>query len=1373
MKVATCNLSQWAMDFKGNRERIIESIKIAKAQGCTYRLGPELEVTGYGCEDHFYEIDTINFSWKTLGEILNHTENILVDIGMPVMHQGIRYNCRVFCLNKKILLIRPKMWLADDGNYRETRWFTPWSKERISILENYVLPDEIQKITGQTDVKFGVGIIQGNDASVASETCEELFTPESIHILLSQHGVDVVSNGSGSHFQIGKRQRRHDLMSEATKTSGGAYMYSNMLGCDGSRLVFDGNGMIYQSGKLLAVGEHLSFQEVEVVTAVLNLNDIRANRASIVSIPRQGALRDTTLKRVNIDDYFPSEPKFRFTMRDLTEYKSTEPIPVPTMEMEREMGLASARYMWDYLTRGPFGGCFLPLSGGVDSSSTAMMVYFMADEISKILKIDLTSNEDKKRLQDLTRKRINANILKNYPAYQNNEIQTRELMYIILHTCNMPTNNNTEEIKGNAARLARSLGSFHMVAAINEPFVAIKNMVGGPASGPNTGVAFQAKIDDAGMKNDEIEALRSDIAKFEAEIRAKSTALVAGDRRPVVEKMKVELNKAQAEVDALKAALEAYASIHQRGGADVDINAIETAIEAAADAATTANNNATAAKEYIDTVDTKIFNIGFINIIRNTIKTALTSAENAVLTAKLANKSLDNNINLSKELNRIKAKAYLSGPASTLTKTLTNLQNRTAITVNYAEQSFKTAKILNDNTIILTETYTGKKVENTLDSLKSIAEIHSSTAASAFRAAMNDKITANKKFNLIKGKLPTDNHTGFNADDEKAEEERAAAPAAAAAPASATSAASVSASAEAPAAPAGAPALAAAKKELDSVVKELNSLSFASQFGQHDPEQVINLEKRKEELNTIILTLEAKAKAAATPGEAAAAAEAAAAQAAAATAPVPSAAAAQASAAAAQVAAAAALAPAASALAPGAAALATSASVSAPAPAPALALAAPAGAAAPEVAASAASALAPAASALAPGASALAPAAASTAPVQAATDPSLKLDIPRYKMTANGDWLENLSIQNIQARLRMITAYYLAQILPLYRWNQNVLTQPVWKQYFDARALAITAAKAEDENQNKLPDDEVRFYEKLSDEMKKIHNDIMNKRPNNSPPLLVLASSNADECLRGFYTKYDAGSGDLNPIGSYSKTHLRMFLNWCMRTYLFPGTKIPQFGVIKLILDTVASPELTPSVDGSIQDDEIEIGMTYEDLYEMGLLRKDKNLGALSMFLHMCEKKMGKPITVVGFEKVIKAYDPKYETDIKNHNLNFKPNPEATYKIKVIMTATPRNIADKVKEFFRQYGMNRNKMTIITPSIHATSYSPDDNRYDHRPFLYPALQDEIAQIELLVQKMTSAAAKGGSTHATQRNRRRPTKPSRKSQSKKGHARATT
>jgi NAD+ synthase (glutamine-hydrolysing) len=45
-------------------------------------------------------------------------------------------------------------------------------------------------------------------------------------------------------------------------------------------------------------------------------------------------------------------------------------------------------------------------------------------------------------------------------------------------------------------------------------------------------------------------------------------------------------------------------------------------------------------------------------------------------------------------------------------------------------------------------------------------------------------------------------------------------------------------------------------------------------------------------------------------------------------------------------------------------------------------------------------------------------------------------------------------------------------------------------------------------------------------------------------------------------------------------------------------------------------------------------------------------------------------------------------------------------------------IADKVKRFFFYYALNRHKMTTLTPSYHAESYSPDDNRFDLRQFLY-------------------------------------------------------
>ena len=74
--------------------------------------------------------DTFNHTWESLAEILKSelSDGILLDIGAAIMHRNVSYNCRVFICNRKIVLIRPKMFMADDGNYREPRWFTAWDK---------------------------------------------------------------------------------------------------------------------------------------------------------------------------------------------------------------------------------------------------------------------------------------------------------------------------------------------------------------------------------------------------------------------------------------------------------------------------------------------------------------------------------------------------------------------------------------------------------------------------------------------------------------------------------------------------------------------------------------------------------------------------------------------------------------------------------------------------------------------------------------------------------------------------------------------------------------------------------------------------------------------------------------------------------------------------------------------------------------------------------------------------------------------------------------------------------------------------------------------------------------------------------------------
>jgi NAD+ synthase (glutamine-hydrolysing) len=51
--LSTCSLNQWALDFDGNLARTLASCAAASAAGATYRVGPELELTGYGCEARF------------------------------------------------------------------------------------------------------------------------------------------------------------------------------------------------------------------------------------------------------------------------------------------------------------------------------------------------------------------------------------------------------------------------------------------------------------------------------------------------------------------------------------------------------------------------------------------------------------------------------------------------------------------------------------------------------------------------------------------------------------------------------------------------------------------------------------------------------------------------------------------------------------------------------------------------------------------------------------------------------------------------------------------------------------------------------------------------------------------------------------------------------------------------------------------------------------------------------------------------------------------------------------------------------------------------------------------------------------------------
>ena len=289
--VATCQLNQWAMDFDGNAERIYESCIEAKQQGASYRLGPELEFCGYGCEDHFLELDTIDHCWESLVDLMKRgaTDDLLCDFGMPILHSGVRYNSRVLVYNRTILWIRPKQHLADDGNYREPRYFTAWSTEPHET--RFLLPSIVRQAFPDHGryAPMGSGFLESTESGVriGCESCEELWTPQSAHIGLALQGVEIIGNGSGSHHELRKLNARLELMVHATRKCGGIYLYANQRGCDGSRLYWDGCSMICVNGKVLAQAPQFDVRDVVVISATVDIDDVRSYRAATPSSSNQ------------------------------------------------------------------------------------------------------------------------------------------------------------------------------------------------------------------------------------------------------------------------------------------------------------------------------------------------------------------------------------------------------------------------------------------------------------------------------------------------------------------------------------------------------------------------------------------------------------------------------------------------------------------------------------------------------------------------------------------------------------------------------------------------------------------------------------------------------------------------------------------------------------------------------------------------------------------------------------------------------------------------------------------------------------------------------------------------------------------------------
>lgn len=396
-KIAIFSLNQWALDFTGNTKRIIKSIDQALQEDAVYRAGPELEVCGYSLEDAFYEQDTVYHSWTSLLDIIQHSVHMemIIDIGMPILYSAL-YNCRVIIYKSKILFIRAKTSLAMEGNYRESRHFTPWRIETGVVA--YKLPSFVSEKLQQDYVPFGANFVlelnQLNKCDtfrIGWEICQELWDTKSVSSDLYQNfGCHLIINGSASYWELRKLNTILDVIKGVSLRAGACYAFSNCVGCDGQRYVFYGRSCIFNKGQLVAMTTTSSgiFKEIQMITYTVSPREIDEYRARMTIRTSNstcvGKIWDLLNPPMNISQIDSSYNRFYLNV-NLHSKKSRQDgilsIPNISVRFEQEIDQYVSLWLWDYLRRSRMAGFMMPLSGGLDSSSVATLVFSMCNHL--------------------------------------------------------------------------------------------------------------------------------------------------------------------------------------------------------------------------------------------------------------------------------------------------------------------------------------------------------------------------------------------------------------------------------------------------------------------------------------------------------------------------------------------------------------------------------------------------------------------------------------------------------------------------------------------------------------------------------------------------------------------------------------------------------------------------------------------------------------------------------------------------------------------------------------------------------------------------------------------------------------------------------
>ena len=355
-----------------NITEVIKLTKEAHVQNVHVLTFTELSITGYNCEDLFFQSTLIKGAEDALVQFLDTTKEVdmIVVIGLPIAAHNQLFNCAAVCHMGKIMGLVPKMYMPNSGEYGERRWFSPafdltW--------------DEIE-LCGQL-VPMGNDILfkcMGTDALIGVEICQDIWEtiPPSSYQALA--GANVILNLTAATETAMKHNIRRSVVQNQSLKTISAYVFAASgvweSSCGG---VFSGHSMICENGAVLIEGKRFSLEselligdiDIELImnkrrreNGYMACHDNGGQRGySIIEIPIKVCEPKKIIRHISANPYLPKD-------KSAQESACEDIFNIQSIGLMRRLAHVGAMK------------CVLGVSGGLDST-LALLVSVKAMEL--------------------------------------------------------------------------------------------------------------------------------------------------------------------------------------------------------------------------------------------------------------------------------------------------------------------------------------------------------------------------------------------------------------------------------------------------------------------------------------------------------------------------------------------------------------------------------------------------------------------------------------------------------------------------------------------------------------------------------------------------------------------------------------------------------------------------------------------------------------------------------------------------------------------------------------------------------------------------------------------------------------------------------